>query len=268
MRFFIFFGLLVPFVFISCKQDDGFLLSEGNKLIRHFDKMDGFYFDHTYSYDHSGNMTMYKFDINGEKSIIFEYFYDEENRVKKALRNDYPPDSNLGKIEYFYDQLGRLNEVVSFYSNDWGDSFNLANNSVKYYYGSDGNVERLERIIRDFDGSQYYSPYAFFDIFYKWENGNIVKEEYYNSEGIRALTMKYEYDTKPNFRKNLPPYITWPLYQTQNNIVRKIYIDHLGHYGRLVCTDCRYRYKYNRKGFPVEYFKTANSDRVYTMTYQ
>nr|MBS0037059.1 hypothetical protein [Saprospiraceae bacterium] len=267
MRYF-FLLLGIPLLTIGCQKDDDFPTTDGDHLVQYFESWGSGFRDYTYSYDELGNLARFQANINDEFFGEVEYFYDSENQLIEHINTSPFVDSLRGKSKYVYDSEGRMQELIGYTSKDFGMTFRETGRGLKFHYDEQGNLYRREDLFKDTSATPSTWAYAGINIFYEWEDGNIIKEEYYNAEGVKALTMLYKYDNKVNFRKDLPPYITWPLYQTRNNIIRKRYIDHLGHYPSVICKDCTYKYHYNRSGKPVRYYNTAEKERMFTLTYE
>lgn len=253
---------------IGCQKEEHFPVSEGDRLVRYLDKWDSGFREYNYSYDESGNMIEIEININNEFFGNVEYFFTDENQLVEALSKDNPNDSVIAKTEYLFNNEGMLHEVVYYISEDWGMTYKETPRGLKFHYDEQGNLYRREQLYKDSTVAPSSMAYAGINKLYKWENGNIIKEEYYNAEGVKALTKLYEYDNKLNFLKDLPPYITFPITQTRNNYIREKYIDHLGHFATLSCLDCTIKYKYNKSGKPVMYYNTAEKSQIYTMTYE
>lgn len=262
--------LLLSFflLIIGCQKEEHFPVSEGDRLVRYLEPFGDDFLEKNYFYDEEGKMTQLQADFGDFHRAEFDYLYNSEGLLSIALRNDTPSNGLNAKMEFFYDEKRRLVEVISYTSSDSGLSYQKTDRKTKFHYDEHGNLFRKEVIFND--STQAESQWVYFgkNIFYEWEDGNIIKEEYYNVDNVKAVTKLYQYDNKSNFRKNLPPYITLPLYQTKNNVLSKGIVDHLGFYPSLSCNPCKTKYHYNRNGKPIRYYPVNAKDLVYKLTYE
>ena len=119
-------------------------------------------------------------------------------------------------------------------------------------YNTDGTRTITETSYSDFDGSfqgitlikQYFDT-----------NGNIIKNEYINSDNTISSYEVYLYDTMNNPSKNITGWIngTWTSQGLVNNIVKSTYVSG----GSTYITN--YSYQYNDLGYPISQVSTNGS---------
>ena len=86
---------------------------------------------------------------------------------------------------------------------------------------------------------------------YAWSDGNIVLEESFSGTGQRELIVKNRFDTRINYRNNLPTVYQNPGDYSANNIVWSEVQDFTGLYDP-ICSPCKTEYRYNNEGYPIE----------------
>lgn len=198
------------------------------------------------------------------------YTYDQSGRMSQRLVLQQPPYDDIQvKVNFIYDEENRLVESIGWVSFDAGVTFEEPDrHRTKYYYDEQGDLHRKETVFSDSVDLENSWEYTEKDIYYEWENGNIVKEEWYNTQGVKSITKLYEYDNKLNYRIIQPDFFIFPENMTQNNFVKERLIDHLGFYPSVACTNCTINYKYNRSGMPVSYYYPSTKERVFKLTYE
>lgn len=119
-------------------------------------------------------------------------------------------------------------------------------------YNTDGTRTITETSYSDFDGSfQGISQIKqYFDT-----NGNIIKNEYINSDNTISSYEVYLYDTMNNPSKNITGWIngTWTSEGLVNNVVKSTYVSG----GSTYITN--YSYQYNDLGYPISQVSTNGS---------
>ena len=115
--------------------------SEGHLIIANFDSVPIYY---TYSEDSSGNILSITKTTDGEVKSVYEYEYDENNRIISETEYVYS-DNELKRTQeintYSYDDEGNVSNLsVQAYDSDSED---YKTSTLNYYYDEDNNVSQI-----------------------------------------------------------------------------------------------------------------------------
>lgn len=265
------FGLIL-LIAIGCEKDDdiGFPVTDGDRLVRFVENYNSDESKiHEYFYDDQHLLIRTEVKNFRIPKRINYYSYDEGKRLKEILGTNYPPLENLeNKNEYFYDGENKLSKAIYYTSYDSGATFKKSYwFETKFHYNDKGNLNRKEIIFRD-TVKQSSWDFEIENYYYEWDNGNIVKTEEYNRNGVLVFTKFYQYDNKVNYKVFQPEVFHYPEAQTQNNVVRVTRTDHLGYLTYFECRDCKITYNYNRSGKPVVVRSQKIPNTEFVLTYK
>ena len=159
-----------------------------------------------YKYDSKGNKTE-EITYEDEKIISSKKFkYDSKGNVIEEI--SYYSDGTIeSKTKHFYNTLGNLIESIDFYESEV-----IA--STKYFYDTNGNLAKTIEVyveyeiyeteieynskgsfkLRIFGGGKYGAEIKLtYD-----NNGNLIKESWYDTLEEFNKSIKYKYDSKGN----------------------------------------------------------------------
>ena len=160
-----------------------------------------------YKYDSKGNKTE-EITYEDEKIISSKKFkYDSKGNVIEEI--SYYSDGTIDdKTKHLYNTLGNLIETIFFYESE-------VMLSIKYFYDAHGNLAKINEIgggcdpnietkieynskgsfkLRIFEGGKYGAKIKLtYD-----NNGNLIKESWYDEIREFNKSIKYKYDSKGN----------------------------------------------------------------------
>nr|MBS0037955.1 hypothetical protein [Saprospiraceae bacterium] len=273
-RFLLLFSLTLLLA-AGCQKDDDFagIDNDGDRLVRvvgYYQSKEQFVSD--YIYDDQNQVIKTHFRHVTAEGTRF-YTYNQTGRLSQAWTINHLPDNQTqSKTTFEYDEEGRLVEFIEYVSSDGGVTFEEPDrHRTKYYYDDTGELYRKETIFSDSVDIENSSRYTVRDIYYEWQNGNIVKEEWYNTLGVKTTTRIFAYDNKVNFRNDQSNFFVFPENLSRNNFVREITINHLdpisGVYFPSI-TNCTIRYQYNRSGKPASFYRSSRKEWRNELTYE
>lgn len=195
-----------------------------------------------------------------EEKII----YSSTGNIVKVI--EQPPNFSYRTFEY--DNLGRVirriysevttnnfitSDTISYIGNSIQiDKISNGLSITKYFYDNNGYVIRAESFFNGKNSSSFN--------FY-WKDGNINKKQSfrYLPNELLAYEFFYGYDTKVNFKRNLPMYLDDPINQANNNITSVSFNDYYGDWEALNPTTIDYMY--NASSLPY-LIKTNSGSRI------
>ena len=240
--------MLLVLIIASCHSEE--VIPDGEKIIsiQHSENILGLNpkakeWEEKIIYDNSGNIVKVIVQYSKLNTVVE---YDKLNRVAHVFTFNSMTNNLLfhDSITYFNDSLNK-DRIFSFSINA-GEKIPLTF-IYNYYYNMDGQVVRKETF------SVYDNKNYSVEKFY-WRDGNIERKEFFSylfgePNEFLAYEFFYEYDTKVNYKKNLPMYLNDPLSQTTNNITSEAFNDYYGDWEAL-CNPCITDYKYNASSLP------------------
>lgn len=111
-------------------------------------------------------------------------------------------------------------------------------------YGGEGNLSERKSVSPDTGTTSSIEKYF-------WENGNIVKIDFYGKDGAITLESFFKYDSAKNYQYGLPNFLKQPSSWSRNNIIESGNMDYTGSI-YWACNPCRTSYTYNLDNYPVE----------------
>ena len=155
-----------------------------------------------------------------------------------------------------YNQNGTIRAVYNFITNPSSDTPLLFID--EFEYSDDG------KIITKKNFSVAREMYRSTERYY-WNENNIEKTEYYNEEGILIYETSTTYDSKINYKKDIPIYVLSPPGWNANNIIKSSLRDYTGAID-VACNPCETEYKYNLDDYPV--FIEHHEGRQLNLSYE
>ncbi|WP_339918543.1 hypothetical protein [uncultured Flavobacterium sp.] len=185
----------------------------------------------------------------GVYKIIYTYTGDYITK-----EDGYINDQLIVSTEYTYES-NKLKTVIYKDTNS-GTIFPAMNqNKLVYTYQPDNTVD-IGIYSYSLNNWELVAPYPKMKIYFK--DGNIVKREKFNTDGMISSTIIYEYDTKPNKYANIIGFDK--LFFTgsfTNNFNRHFNIQDLNNVNNIIRNESdTYKYNYNSDGFPIEQINT------------
>ena len=206
----------------------------------------------TYSTD-TGTNTPIVMTYNGNKivstgAVTFTYTGDLITKVASL------EGSNIECVEFIYDGSGRLQSETVKNNRGRGTILKLSE-TYRYFYNADGTVKAQVQNYLD-----ELTPKAVESIKFTILNGNVVKEEHFDTEGTSTDLTIYEYDTKNTIYKNVTGADKLIVAHNfgennTNNVVKITRTSGSGqHYSSNTTTNV---YTYNAQGYPQTMVSTG-----------
>ncbi|MFM7854896.1 MAG: hypothetical protein ACKO96_23940 [Flammeovirgaceae bacterium] len=230
-------------VTLSCCSDEAIL--DGTKIvsIKHSENPLGLLpkakeWEEKFFYNDFGTIVKMSETLSPASYRAFEY--NQNGRLFRIMRYDETTNSILSRDSLTYIGNAQYQDRLLIFSK------NLLVNPIiyRYYYDSIGQLVQRETITAPLNQVTVLEKYF-------WADGNIVRKQTYRYNPNRFLAYEffYEYDSKINYKKDKPMYISDPLSQTKNNVVKESFNDHYGDWEAL-CNPCTTDYKYNASSLP------------------
>ncbi|MCB0521924.1 MAG: hypothetical protein H6577_27285 [Lewinellaceae bacterium] len=229
--------LLSIFLFASCKKETSIQPNEKPNINLRIKSIaySGWSDNGTklFSYDNEGRLAR---TYNEKRKEAFSFLYGDNGKLEKKARITYYSGiEDTASWEIFsYDENGYLVQEIN-YGKD-------TTYSSTHNYKVDG-TGRIVEVKTDY-------PNGFLRYKYFWKNGNAVKREDYNGNGLMHEWL-YEYDSKISPFCLTQEYIEAPEYATQNNVIKTTVKDYTGLLD-LIANPMIYNHDYNQDGLPTK----------------
>ena len=190
-----------------------------------------------FHYDEAGRLEL--INRSGLNRWRRNFFYDGDLLTGTVLYND---DGTSSRKEFTYDAEGRVT-VVAHYS-DGPESRETHNSNEERTYNAQGELIESRWVAVD-RSAPYINRKT-----YEWENGNIVKEEWYNNDRLLVF-YEYEYDDNPSpglFTHR--GFYAGDLITTANNVISQKFTD-VNVAIDAICNPCTQFHDYTEEGLPA-----------------
>ncbi|MFS4418289.1 hypothetical protein [Maribacter sp. 2307ULW6-5] len=189
---------------------------------------------------------------NGTKTLVS---YTDGKPVVLQHYNGFT-GSLAHKDSITYTATGAVERIYNLHPDPLG-GFTLGS-WQQHDYDANGQLQRKSTFqTTDTTAAKYHETYT-------WQDGNIRRMEQYNEDGVLKLAFDLEYDTRRNYQKNLPLFLSEALALNRNNVV-KSRIEDRSYNIYWACNPCTTAYTYNLDGFPVEIRRT---NQVISLTFE
>lgn len=227
-------------LYSSCSKDDNIQETNGTKLlaITYQERNDPNTWTQVYSYDTNGFLDTVEDQDSFGKVYQMKY---QGNQLRQYTTFDVTDSRILARDSMAYNPNGTLRAIYTF---ELVSGAVLELNRIdEFKYSEEGNV--LEK--KSFSGTtgEITASEKYF-----WKNLNIERSEYFNNEGGLRIDVVSTYDTKMNYKKNIPIFSSEPANWSDNNVIKAGIMDYTGSIN-FACNPCITEYTYNLDDYPV-----------------
>ena len=221
-----------------CSKDIEIDTSTGTKLISIEYNSNSLNWMENYIYDSTNLITRIEKLSAQNRRYEIEY---EDSRLKQYLTINNEDDRIIFKDSISYNLNNAIEKIYHYSFNAGADKYL----SWTYEFIYDPNNKLIEKKTFFNETNQYTRIEKYY-----WYANNIERVDEYSEEYELYYSFYYTYDSKINYKKNIPIVIDDPINWSENNVTLMKFNDYVGILD-LFCNPCKSTFIYNIDGYPT-----------------